>query len=65
MTGLKNVENQRAFEKAQVEAKEEPSYKLLKEIHDAGYINSRPGAANLLERVRVYLDTGILKEKAA
>jgi hypothetical protein len=60
MTGLKNIENQRAFEAAHERAKEEVSYKLLEEIFEKGYLNSVPGAAALQERVRVYLATGIL-----
>jgi hypothetical protein len=64
MTGLKQIENQRAFEKAQEEAKQEPAYQLLEEIFKGGYIHSVPGAANLHERVRVYLTTGTLLQKS-
>ena len=64
MTGLKQIENQRAFEKAQLEAQEHPAYKLLAEIFNGGYLNSRSGAANLQERTRVYLTTGtVLRDR--
>lgn len=56
MTGLKQIENQRAFEKAHKEAKQEPSYKLLQEIYKRDNITD----IDLKERARVYLDTGVL-----
>ena len=61
MTGLKNIENQRAFEKLQLEAQSEPAYKLLEEVFTHGYISNLPGASALRERVRIYLTTGILE----
>ncbi len=59
MTGLKNIENQRAFEKAHEDAKQEPAYKLLEEIFNAGYLDN-PAKSEIRERVRVYLATGVL-----
>jgi hypothetical protein len=55
MTGLKQIENQRAFEAAHDAAKEEPSYKLLEEIYDSGILTG-----GIAERTRVYLATGVL-----
>ena len=63
MTGLKQIENQRAFERAQREAKEEPAYQLLQEIYDGGYLGLTRDAKDLDARVRVYLMTGILLQK--
>ncbi len=66
MTGLKNIENQRAFEKAQREAKEEPSYKLLKEIYDAHLVGTNLlNKPNFVYRVEVCLNTGILLNQSA
>lgn len=61
MTGLKQIENQRAFEKAFAEAKEEPAYKLLEELHKGAYLTQAP--ADLQHRVHVYLSTGTLLRK--
>jgi hypothetical protein len=63
MTGLKQIENQRAFERAQIEAKEEPAYQLLQEIYGLGLVDEFPGLADLNKRVQVYLTTGILLQK--
>lgn len=57
MTGLKTIEDQRAFEKYLAEIKEEPAYKLLEEVYNSGVLKA-PHDANLNHRIFVYLTTG-------
>lgn len=58
MTGLKQIENQRAFEKEIAHLKQTPAYKLLKYTHEFGGLTGE-----LKETVRVFLDTGVLPSR--
>jgi hypothetical protein len=57
---MKNYDKQQTFEeKLRAGAKEEPAYRLLREAFDTGYLNNAL-KNNLFQRVRRYLETGIL-----